>query len=174
MRSLRARHGAHDLICAQNFTRIYSTGLELLTRRSLLPQIDSYLELLSPKVDISIIEIWNFFAIFQVFQKLAGLKLLHFWFISKNLFKLTCFDIFWTFLSKKIFFEFLTFLAIFGMCTFSSRFFALKESKWRLLVKTLVKDNPLNFQKIGRNLKFDFGKAFKFGIKVRQILHSTI
>ena len=74
MRSLRARHGAHDLICAQNFTRIYSTGLELLTRRSLLPQIDSYLELLSPKVDISIIEIWNFFCYFLSFSKLSWSK----------------------------------------------------------------------------------------------------
>ena len=175
MLSLHVRHGARENICAQNFILIYSTVLGLLTRRNLQLQIDSYQELLGPKVATLNIEIREIFAIFKVFQKLAGLKLLHFWFISKNLFKLTCFDIFWTFLSKKIFFEFLTFLAIFGMCTFSSRFFALKESKWRLLVKTLVKDNPLNFQKIGRNLKFDFGKAFKFGIKVRllnaKILH---
>ena len=67
---------------------------------------------------------------------------------------------------NRIFWDF----GIWEGATFWRRFFALKEWNWRLLVMTIMKDNFLNFQKIGRNLKFDHGKALKNGDKVSHVL----
>ena len=66
--------------------------------------------------------------------------------------------------------EFFEILAIFGELLFLGAIFRPEGVKLAISRSTTVKDNSLSFPNIGRNLKFDHGKALKNGDKVSHVL----